>query len=122
MQVKTLYCDSRGDRRFSALYAEITLKDGSRTTIEKYYQSVKRGYSNEHLRKGAPVHHVVINGVEYPPSILTPLYNRLWEMYFEQNPELLEYAKQFDNFVDRFAGKSINTQAKAIEALVNKHR
>lgn len=118
----TLYCDSKGDRRFSALYAYVTLKNGNSISIERYYQSVKRDINDNPVAKGAPVHHVIINGTYYPPTILTPLYKRLWVMYFDQNPELLEYAMRFDTFIDRFAGRSINSQAKVIEALVNKKR
>lgn len=118
----TLYCDSKGDRRFSALYAVVKLSDDTTTTIERYYQSVKRKADGTSTRKGEHVDHIVIHGKTYPPSMLTPLYKRLWEMYFDQNPQLLEYASQFDTFIDRFAGRAINTQAKVIEALVNKKR
>lgn len=119
--MKTLYCDSRGDRRYSALYAEVKLKNGI-TTIERYYQSVKRKADGTHARKGEHVDHIVIHGKTYPATYLTPLYRKLWIMYFQQNPELLEYASQFDNFIDRFAGRSINSQAKVIESLVIKYK
>lgn len=118
----TLYCDSKGDRRFSALYAVVKLSDGTTTTIEQYYQSVKRKADGTHARKGEHVDHIVIHDKTYPATYLTPLYRKLWIMYFQQNPELLAHAATFDTFVDRFAGRAINSQAKVIEALVNKKR
>ena len=116
--MRTLYCDSRGDRRYSALYAQVTLKDGSVTTIESFYQSVKRDAAGNPVRKGQPVHHIVIHGRTYPASQLTALYEQLWRLYFTQHPELLDYARQFDTFVDRFRGRAINCQADVIRKLV----
>ena len=121
MSEKILYCDSKGDKRFSALSAWVTFKDGSRMTIEKYYQASKRTVDGKTVGKGLPVHHVVIDEKVYPASILSELYNKLWEMYFRQNPELLIYACGFDKFVDRFGGKSINRQDKTIASIVGRY-
>lgn len=120
--MSTLYCDSRGDKRFSALYAVVQFKDGHRETIEHFYQGCKRTKDCHPARKGAFVDHIVINGEALPASYLTPLYQQLWEMYFKQNPELLVYASQFDTFIDRFAGRSTNTQAKSIEKIVLRYK
>ena len=118
--MKTLYCDSRGDRRFSALYAMVTLADGRRVSIESYYQSVKRTKTGGPAKKGQAVDHIIIKGKRYSPKYLTPLYRKLWVMYFQQNPELFEYAKQHTNFIDRFKGRAINCQADVIADLVQK--
>ena len=119
--MKTLYCDSKGDIRFSALYAVVQLKNGQTTTIERYYQSVKRKADGTPCRKGEHVYHIIVNGHRHSATRLTELYDQLWELYFTQHPELLHYAATFDNFVDRFAGHSINTKAKSIAKCVNRY-
>lgn len=39
--MKTLRCDSQGDKRFSALYAQVVV-EGKLDTIENHYQLAKR--------------------------------------------------------------------------------
>ena len=53
---------------------------------------------------------------------LTPLYKMLWVKYLDKHPELVEYASQFDEFNDKFRGKSINCQADVIRAYVKGNR
>ena len=119
---KILYCDSRGDKRFSALYAKIKLKNGTLETVEHLYQKVKRDENNNPVGKGRFVHHFVLNGKTYPASYLSKYYKNLWKCYFKQNPDLLEYAMQFDKFIDRFKGKSINNQGDTIADIVKEKR
>ena len=87
---KILYCDSRGDKRFSALYAKIKLKNGTLETIEHLYQKVKRDEHNNPVGKGRFVHHFVLNGKTYPASYLSKYYRNLWKCYFKQNPDKLD--------------------------------
>ena len=115
---KILYCDSKGDRRFSALYAVVTLKDGSYSSIECFYQNSKRKADGSHCRKGEAVDHMVLNGKTYEAKYLTWLYEKLWSLYFAQHPDLLAYAATFDVFVDRFKGRAINCQADVIAKFV----
>ena len=115
---KILYCDSKGDKRFSAFYAMVSINGRAPVSIEKYYQSIKRDKYGNIPGKGKYVNYCIIEGNIYPASILTKVYKRLWELYFEQNPELLQYAQQFNVFIDRFKGKAINCQADVIADIV----
>ena len=119
--MSTLYCDSRGDKRFSALYAYVDI-DGVKDSIESFYQNAKRDSDDKIPGKGKSVAYFIWKDKKYEPEYLSNLYEDLWRLYFKQNPDLLEYAKQFDNFVDRFRGKSINCQADVIAKIVEEKK
>ena len=119
--MKVLECSSRGDKRFSAFYAKIKFY-GSYDSIENHYQRVKRDASGASVRKGQKVNHIVINGMALEAKYLTPLYTIMWVKYLDNNPDLVEYAKGFDDFNDMFKGKSINCQADVIRAYVKDGR
>lgn len=114
---KILYCDSRGDKRFSALYAKVNL-NGVIDSIENHYQNCKRDELGNIPGKGKPVNYMVYQDKKLPASKLSDFYKYLWKLYFIENPDLLEYASQFDEFIDRFKGKAINCQADVIKELV----
>lgn len=116
--MKTLECSSAGDKRFSALYAMVTF-DGKRQSIEKHYQNCKRTEDNFLPGKGTRVHHIVIMNKQLPPTMLTPFYRYLWWLYFKENPELAKYARQFDNFNDKFRGRAVNCQADCVKAIAS---
>lgn len=118
---RTLQCHSKGDKRFSALYAQVEI-NGVVDTIERWYQGCKRDLHGECVGKGQPVDHIVWKGVKRPASDLTPLYEWLWRQYFTQNPQLLVEAAKYDEFVDIFKGKSINCQADIIKKLVIEYK
>ena len=111
--MKTLECSSRGDKRFSAKYAKVSVF-GVVDTIENHYQKSKRDMYGEHVKKGAPVDHFILDRMVYPASMLSAFYRLLWIKYLDKNPDLVEYAKQFDDFTDMFRGKSVNCQADVI--------
>lgn len=117
----TLEVSSRGDKRFSALYAKINF-GGSTQSIEDIYQGAKR-FEGEQLSwkkaKGKTPSSVTINGKELAPKYLSQFYDLLWLKYFSQNPDLLHYARKFDDYNDMFKGKSINTQEKTIRRISN---
>lgn len=46
----------------------------------------------------------------------------LWVNYLDNNPELVEYAKQFDEFNDIFKGKSLNCQADVVRQYIKEGR
>jgi endo-1,4-beta-D-glucanase Y len=47
--------------------------------------------------------------------MLTDWYRLLWVKYLDENPGLVEYARQFDEFTDMFRGKNtVNCQADVI--------
>lgn len=119
--MNTLYCDSRGDIRFSAFYAYVEI-DGVKDTIEHFYQNAKRDENGKIPGKGKSVAYFIWKDKKYEPEYLSNLYEDLWRLYFEQNSDLLEYAKQFDNFVDRFKGRCINCQADVIAKIVNESK
>lgn len=102
-----LECSSKGDKRFSAFYARLKCMDNK--SIEEIYQASKifdDGSTNLTITqcKGKKA----IN-MDYCAKI----YSWAWKKYFEENPDLLEYAKKFNGFSDIF-GKP-NCQCQAIE-------
>lgn len=117
---KNLECSSRGDKRFSAFYAK--LKKYGNQSIETIYQNSKRTEDGRIPGKGRKVAYVVWANKKYPPTVLSKLYEKLWRQYFVENPELLEYAKQFDTFTDMFKGRAINCQADIIAKIVEEER
>ncbi|MBP3581951.1 MAG: hypothetical protein J6J33_04295 [Clostridia bacterium] len=119
--MRILECSSAGDKRFSAFYARVKFL-GVTDTIENHYQKVKRNKLGLPCRKGERVEYIELCNNKYKPEMLTPLYRYLWYKYLEENPKLVEYAKQFDVFNDKFRGKCINCQADCINAYVNKDK
>lgn len=122
-----LECSSKGDKRFSAFFAWITLY-GKNANIETHYQSCKRFNNNINTMsannaKGMKPDYIVINGKELDNKYLTPYYKLLWVKYLDINPNLVEYASQFDDFHDMFKGKNtINCQADVIRQYVKHGR
>lgn len=111
---KVLECSSRGDKRFSAMYAKVEVF-GVMDSIENHYQKSKRDATGNPVKKGQPVDHMVLNHHKFPASMLTDFYRLLWIKYLDKNPELVKYARQFDEFTDMFRGKNtINCQADVI--------
>ena len=118
MAIKTLECSSRGDTRFSALYAQVEVF-GVTDSIENHYQRCKRTANGGQVRKGQPVDHIVLLNSKFPASALTEWYRLLWIKYLDCNPELVAYARLFDEFTDMFRGKNtINCQADVIRDYV----
>ena len=129
--MKILECSSKGDKRFSAFYAYINLY-GVNDSIEYHYQGCKRFYVQPTKIKGAMPDYYVqpteikgampdyieINNIKYDLKYLTPFYKLLWVKYLDNHIELVEYAKQFDDFNDIFKGKSINCQADVIRQYI----
>lgn len=123
--MKVLECSSKGDKRFSAFYAKVSVF-GKIDSIESHYQSVKYKFDDKKYakpcRKGERVDYLIINGKGLHARFLTPYYKLLWVKYLDNNPELVEYAKQFDSFNDMFKGRAINCQADVIREYVKQGR
>ena len=110
-------CSTKGDPRFSAFNA--VLPDGR--TIEHHYQCDIKGYdiggTKWQFGKGKPP--------LYPNVELWSSYLKLWEIWANDNPELIEYlaveaAINHDSIIsDRFANSSVN-QARALAEIINK--
>lgn len=121
---KVLECSSRGDRRFSALYATVTIK-GKEQSIEQWYQNAKRTADGKRAGKGKPFDYIIdpFTGDKLPAKDASDLYRGLWITYLSKNPDLVEYASQFDEFHDMFrSSKMENCQADVIEAYVKGDR
>lgn len=122
---KVLECSSKGDKRFSALYAKVSLF-GKLASIEEHYQNSKRIYGLDITDikdiKGKQPDYIVIKGLEYDKEHLTAFYKLLWIKYFDKNPELIEHACRFNEFNDIFKGSSINCQADVIRQYVKEGR
>lgn len=108
-------CSSKGDSRFSALYAR--MQDGR--SLEAHYQCDVKGYQpggiNWRLGKGKPPLDTSKN--------LWEAYLELWMQWaYYQEPlmhELMWHAKRHSNLLsDRFATTSVN-QAHALATILN---
>lgn len=102
-----LECSSKGDKRFSAFYARLKCANGR--SIEEIYQGSKvfpdgsRGLSPLAAKGKKAVN----------MDFCKKVYEQAWQKYFEENPELLEYASNFNGFSDIFGQP--NHQCQAIE-------
>ena len=72
-------CSSRGDTRFSALYARVKSKGNN--TIEHIYQTEIKGYNSIKEGKGK-------KGKLFSWEIQQQKYIELWRIYLEENPDL----------------------------------
>lgn len=132
---KRLECSSEGDRDFSAHYAWVDVF-GLRKPIEYHYQMSKmfdlgtvNGVKNvigpmktTKLAKGRKPVKVKVGNFILPVRFLSQWYKLLWLKYLDANPELVRYASQFDEFTDKFRGKSLNCQADVIRQYVKEGR
>ena len=107
---------SKGDKRFSALYAK--MPDGR--TIEQWYQCDIKGHdiggTNWKLGKGKP------SLIQYPGDEQWEMYLSLWKFWAIQNfatvTELQNTLKDVTVFTDCFASTPIN-QARALAWIFN---
>ena len=100
---KVLECSIRGDRRFSSLFAKVTI-NGRERSIEEWFQDAKRTADGRKAGKGKPFDYIVdpFTGDKLPGSEAQWMYRGLWITYFAKNPELVKYAEQFDEFTNCF--------------------
>jgi hypothetical protein len=123
--MKVLECSSHGDIRFSAFGAKVNLY-GVYDTIENHYQTSKR-FGNYKPRtwgqaKGKQPTHFSINDTDFDLKHLASFYKLLWLEYLDCHPELVEYAMQYDDFSDKFKGKSSICQADVIRQYIKEGR
>lgn len=119
--MKVLECSSRGDKRFSAFYAKVSVF-GRYDSIENHYQKAKRLKNGDIAGKGKKPDKLIINNKEYDIKYLTPFYNMLWIKYLDQNQDLVTFAEEYEDFNDMFKGRSINCQANSIRQYVKEGR
>lgn len=114
-----LQCHSKGDKRFSAFYAQIKV-EGKNISIENFYQNCKKSFDGHIVKKGEIPDYIEIFSKKIPKYYLSQLYDLMWYQYFLENPTLYEYAKTFDDYCDIFKGKSINNQENTIRKCCKK--
>jgi len=122
--VKILECSTKGDVRFSALYAKVSVF-GKEDSIENHYQLSKRfpeAPKTWREAKGKKAVYLEINGLKLSTNFLTQWYYCLWLKYLDQHPRLVEYAQQFEDFQDFFAKTGTNSQSDVIKMYVRKGR
>lgn len=123
--MKILECSSKGDKRFSAFYARVSAFNKI-DSIENHYQLAKRIGEDKPKSwrdvKGKTPTHIELNGITYELKYLSQWYKLLWLKYLDHNPELVEYASEFDEFNDIFKGKSVNCQADVVRQYVKEGR
>lgn len=128
--MKILECSSKGDKRFSALYAKVEVY-GVFDSIENHYQLSKRLRLRTGDKfvphkwtdlKGQKIDFFEVNGIELPKEYLSQYYKLLWVKYLDANPALVAYASSHDDFNDVFKGKSVNSQADVIKQYVKEGR
>jgi hypothetical protein len=106
--MKILQCHSKGDRRFSALYAK--LADGR--SIETIYQLAKRDGNgcpygeSPQAAKGKPACFLHILGENVPCTLELrhKFFTMLWWIYFKENPGLMSIVLEHEACQDIFDG------------------
>ena len=131
-----LECSSKGDRRFSALYAKIRVNDVY-DSIENHYQlskiikNVNTGevfmcndfkrvkhlqFLNEYKIVGFK-----LNGTVYDKKYLTLWYYSLWYKYLYNNKYLLNIINQYDTFSDMFRRNNTRNCQSEVMSYVKKY-
>lgn len=130
-KIKILECSTKGDKRFSALCAKVTMF-GKTQSVENWYQLSKNfnGKKPKSFKQAKYIQHLgykptsfYVNDSEFDIKYLSSWYKILWIKYLDSNPDLVEYAKQFDDFHDVFKNKNtINCQADIIKQYIKEGR
>lgn len=103
-------CSSRGDKRFSAFYAQVNGK-----SIEDQYQAAKvfeygtTGLDWKHAKGRKAVNQEECNA----------LYSRLWDQYIDEHPELLDVLRSSSGLSDRFGQEGHMCQATELWRIRN---
>ncbi len=100
-----LECSSRGDKRFSAFYARVNGR-----SIEGRYQAAKvfaDGSTGLGWREAKGRKPINIGEV-------SRLYEELWRVYLEENPELLIFLREQTGLSDVFGQSGHNCQATVL--------
>lgn len=105
-----LECSSKGDKRFSAFYANVNGK-----SIEAQYQAAKR------FADGATG--LSIYGAKGRRAVnqdeVIALYEQLWRQYIKEHPELLEVIMEASGLSDIFGQPGHNCQATVLWKIRN---
>ena len=123
--MRILECSSKGDKRFSSLFARVMVNNKI-DTIENHYQ-LSKVFLNEDGSfytasswkdaKGKKPVAFKISGKILPLRFGKQYYNSLWYKYLKANKGLEEVLVQYDDYNDIFKGKdSFVCQADTIRA------
>lgn len=123
---KVLECSSKGDIRFSALYAKVSV-NGITDTIENHYQKSKVFLDNNKFiqydefkkTKGKKPIAFNINGYILPLRFGAMFYHMLWYKYLKTNKDLQKVLCEYDDYSDKFKGNSFVCQADSIRLFMN---
>jgi len=115
-----LECSSRGDRRFSAFYAKVKPYKSHNFvhSIEEGYQGFKifedgrTGLSWKEAKGKKPVN--IEECRKY--------YSDVWDLYFQQNPDLIDVILEYRGFSDMFGQKGHACQAEEVYRIYNASR
>ena len=105
-----LECSSKGDKRFSAFYAQV-----GGTSIEAQYQAAKifeGGQTGLHWRKAKG------KQATNMPDVID-LYDRLWVQYIQENIHLLDILKTSSGLSDIFGTPGRQCQAEVLWRIRN---
>lgn len=129
--MSTLECSTKGDARFSAMWARVSV-NGVVDTIENHYQKSKVFKIDGNIvrpktineaknwqHKGNKPIAFVLGKFTYPVELLSMWYESLWWKYLMEHKDLYKYACGFDTFTDSYKRKNtMNCQAEVIEYAV----
>ena len=116
--MNNLECSVYGDKRFSSLCAVVSI-DGVRKTIDEWFylsilykkivkKTILRPVSVKQSKFYSHCDWCEVDCIEFQKERLPKDYAYewivcLWYLYFQQNPDLLSYARQFDDVSNRFS-------------------
>ncbi len=126
MTTHILECSSQGDRRFSALYAQVSVFANTQS-IETHYQLAKRfgPYAPRTPRdaKGRKPTHFQVRDTSFSLTLGPAWYELLWVKYLDQHPDLVAYAMTFEDFHDAFhTPRQVVCQADSIRRYIRDGR
>lgn len=122
MDTNILECSSKGDKRFSALFAKVVV-NGVLDSIENHYQKAKvfkndKGefYTVHDWKeaKGKKAIAFKISNYYLPLRFGLQFYDLLWYKYLKTNPILEKVLENYNDYNDIFAHGCICSQANSI--------
>ena len=103
-----LEVSSKGDKRFSAFYARIRFLQNK--SIEELYQGIKIFDGGETGLNWREAKGRKATNQEQAHKY----YSHYWDLYFQENPELLKVIMQYNGFSDIFGQEGHCCQAQEI--------
>ena len=110
-EVPYLECSSKGDKRFSALYARIRFRNNR--TIEDLYQARKIFHTPEGMVTGLSAREAKGKKASNIEDV-RQFYSQLWDEYFYENLDLRRIIGKYRGFSDVFGQEGHACQAEEI--------